>query len=489
MGTNTPSVWLGGENIRDKARDSDELTTIGLGVKKTDREELQQKDKKAYYKVRDSAIEGMTNKFSLLKGISKSATMEHLESVYCVVTCFEDLKSKILANDMLDVFTIPSSFSQDATSGSFLPTANATPIDLFSEANKVSIDLVQKANSFFLEYGKNYHGENVVWSGEKILNSCDTELRDKIIESTRSWDSKFKGGPTYLKLLLGLILSTSQKSLRSLTDKLQILKINDFPGENVTKAVSFIRGAALILSNNDAAPTDIISLVLRIFSTSTCAKFRIHINNIDSLLELNQLTSFTLDTLLTSFDKKYIELVSRNEWSPLVNSPKQSSSFLVGDKGSNLRRIICFNCGGIGHPVSECKQPVNEEIIELRKAIMLDYGKPKEKKPANVYLIPPKKGEPHTKFIDGVKVHWCGRRPCRKWGDHPTSEHPPSLQDESANTATQNTPTQPPSDSTQTLPPPASQSASTSNELPPSTIMQSSSDSVSAYSASMLHIN
>ena len=167
--------------------------------------------------------------------------MEHLEAVYLVVTRFEDLKTQMIANNMADVFTIPSSFSLQ-TNGTYIPDANATEIDLFTETTKVSLDIVQKATAYFIQFGKEYHRENVIWSGEKILNSCDGELRDKLVESTRTWDKKYVGGPTYLKLLLGLILSTSEKSLRSLTDKLQVLCITDFPGENASKAVSFIGG-------------------------------------------------------------------------------------------------------------------------------------------------------------------------------------------------------------------------------------------------------
>ena len=54
----------------------------------------------------------MSSKFTFLKGIDKKATMEHLESVYSVITRFEVLKTQITANDMLEVFQIPSGFTK-----------------------------------------------------------------------------------------------------------------------------------------------------------------------------------------------------------------------------------------------------------------------------------------------------------------------------------------------------------------------------------------
>lgn len=187
-----------------------------------------------------------------------------------------------------------------------------------------------------------------------------------------------------------------------------------------------------------------------------------------------------MDKLLTSIDKKYIELVSRNEWSPLVVSPNQSSSFFTANQ-SSLRRLICFNCGAIGHAVTECPLPQNEEHIEMRKAIMTEYGKPKPenkvnqpKKTKDPLLVPPQKGEDHVKFFNGTKKFWCGKRGCRKWTDHPTSEHPPSASE----TATPATVTTAPSETSSSPHPP-----------PPTTVTPSSSDSVSAYSASMLHFS
>ena len=111
------STWLGGSKIRATAQTPSEVSGLGLGVRKTDREDLKANDKKGYYKVRDSAIEGMTNKFSILKGIDEKATMEHLESVYSVITRFEDLKTQIIAHDLGDVFSVPSTFEKNATTG------------------------------------------------------------------------------------------------------------------------------------------------------------------------------------------------------------------------------------------------------------------------------------------------------------------------------------------------------------------------------------
>jgi hypothetical protein len=455
---------LGGETPRTNARTIDEVAGVGIGVGKKERTKLKLSDKKSYYKVRDAAIEGMKAKFTHLKPIDEKASVEHFEAVYSVVTRFEDLSYQMGKNDMSDVFNIPSDFVFDTSTQSYVPAAHAKSVNLFSDANNIDIETIKRANAYFLKFGADYHGENIIWSGEKILNSCDTELRDKLIESTRNWGEEYKGGPTYLKLLLSLILSTTEKSLRSLTNKLAKLKITDFDGENVTKAVSFIRGVVLILRDNKSLPTDLTSLILRIFKASTCEVFKLHVTNIDSLVELGVKT-YDLDTLLTNLDQKYIELLGRSEWTAKSEKAHQESSFLAGDSVKDLLKIICFNCGAVGHGVNNCPKPKNDDLINLRIEIMTNYGKPREKKPSgkpngkqrDPLTIPPRRSESHQKSFDGVTKHWCGRPECRKWTDHVTKDHPSTEQGNNASStpdgmSTADSSTQPSTDDASSIP-------------------------------------
>ena len=110
------SSWLGGEIPRENARTTDEVAGVGIGVGKKDRSKLKASDKKSYYKVHDTAIEGMKAKFSHLKPIDEKASVEHFEAVYSVVTRFEDLNNQMSKNDMDDVFNIPSEFIFDTSS-------------------------------------------------------------------------------------------------------------------------------------------------------------------------------------------------------------------------------------------------------------------------------------------------------------------------------------------------------------------------------------
>jgi hypothetical protein len=357
-----------------------------------------------------------------------------------VVNRFSDLQTHIDQNDMGDIFTIPNIFVRDSTTGHYVPSTTATAINLFTDANLVNLETVCHATAYFNRYGTSYHGENILWSGEKILNSCDTSLRDKLVESTRDWPKAEVGGPTYLKLLLNLVLSTSQKSLRTLTDKLGCLRINDFPGENVTQAVSFLRGAILILRDNSSTPADLLTLVLRIFKPCSCEPFRTYVSSIDTLVELN-MKQYALDDLLTMLDCKYIDLLGRGEWTSTSPTEGQSSGFSANVE--DLLRIICFNCGAVGHGVNNCPHARDDTMINLRREIMESYGSSKRPLPSgskpgtggggDPLLRPPRKHDKHEKYFDGVKKFWCGKPGCRRWTDHTSSEHPSGTSDTNAN--------------------------------------------------------
>ena len=388
-------------------------------------------DKKTYYKVRESCTKGIDSKFTQLKAIDENSPIEHFESVYSVVTRFDDLQESLRVNDMIGVFKIASKYNEDGTG----PSANATSIDLFHDVQIVEMDTIKLGNQYFMEYGQDYHGENVTWSGEKILNSCDDTLRDKLIESTRGWSALHKGGPTYLKLLMGLIVATSKKSLRSLLNKISTLKLTDFNGEDVGRAVSFLRGANLILRDNDGLPSDFLTLILNIFRETTCLTFKSYVTTLEHNLELG-ITNLSADDIMRLFENKYIDMLGRSEWTPKSITQDQQSGFFTNGI------IMCFNCGGIGHAIRDCKEEINQEHIDIRKNIVFgkankngDGGKRRrrnknkskdesteaEPNANNSLTIPPKSGETEEKTVNGTKHYWCSK--CEKWTNHKTHEH------------------------------------------------------------------
>jgi hypothetical protein len=146
------------------------------------------------------AEEGMKEKFKLMEPIMEGAkaSRDQLKSIYSVTLRVEEFRRSLQSFDMDDVFVIPSKFERK-DDGEDWPTADATTINLFSAGKNVSDLVVKTASTFMMKRGQEFHVENLLWSGAKLLNSCDDKLRQKIEEQTIGLPVEYATGPVILK--------------------------------------------------------------------------------------------------------------------------------------------------------------------------------------------------------------------------------------------------------------------------------------------------
>lgn len=205
------------------------------------------------------------------------------------------------------------------------------------------------------------------------------------------------------------------------------------------------------MKDNDALPSDFLTLVLNIFRETTCTTFQSYVTTIEHNIDL-EIMKFTADDIFRLFENKYIDMLGRTEWTPKSITEGQSSGFY--SNGGALT-LMCFNCGGLNHSVNDCKHSLNQEHIDFRKNLV--FKKKKEKKPdggkgggggkkqtdgskkgsdskpnggggdgnnknVNPLTVAPKSGESHEKTINGAKLFWCIK--CGKWSNHRTDNHP-----------------------------------------------------------------
>ena len=60
----------------------------------------------------------------------------------------------------------------------------------------------------------------------------------------------------FFKLMLDIVMEVEDSALCSLVQSLQTLRMKDIEGENVRTAVSYLKGALLLLKNCAELPTD-----------------------------------------------------------------------------------------------------------------------------------------------------------------------------------------------------------------------------------------
>ena len=435
--------FLGGEEPRSVARDDKDLLEQAIGTSKKDRANLKSKDFKGYEKLKEKAQVGLPKRFTLLEHIDlEDKKLDQLKNITTVVESIEDLKRKLEESDLTDVFSIPSDFEEKVDSSyevEWMPTHEAVEINLFEDYDKVDLDTVKKATAWYNRRGKQYHVENIKWSGEAILNSCTSELKSKMTEEMRYLKESEKGGPTYLVMMIKKIISTSDTAIRGLTKKIETMKLSDYDGENVLHCATFIKNAIKLMKDHSSVPKDITTLVLDIFSYSTCDKFNTLVSSIQSQLELKE-RDYTVERILKILESSYSDKLGSGQWTSKTSTKVENSTFNVSTTSKD--DIMCLNCGQFGHMVKECPQAIDENAIAKRKKIVFktkgdsnsddnSNNKRRSQRQKNrnnndnkdPKKQPPKKDEAHEKDFNGQKLKWCGK--CGKWTNHSTAEHKP----------------------------------------------------------------
>lgn len=414
------TVWLGGVAPLPARRALEDVGAMLASVPKTARRSLTPTE---LSKLKARCEVGIENKFTLMKPLTEKdgkLDLESVNNVYSLVIRTQELRTALASEDMADVFLIANAYVRDEDMYEDVPARGASPVNLFTSYQDVTLDLVKKASAFIMNRGQNYHVQNLLWSGAKILNSCDSSLRSKIEEKTLSYTLKEKTGLVYWKILTDLVTSSAARSLRVLLNQFTTIGLSDVEGEDVNKMVSAVEGMVQQLQNNNMLPEDALTIVADIFKKSSTEAFR---NYIDFLMNNHDegINKLTIPDLLASIERKYAEFLIGNKWEA-ANNKEEESAFLT-----------CFKCGKEGHIARDCESSETGGRggrggggRSGRGRSRGNGGRGRGRGSRAGGRVPdsnkpPGPGEPRSKKVNNKTVFWCGR--CGRWGDHSTDHH------------------------------------------------------------------
>ena len=322
-----------------------------------------------------------------------------------------NLKTRLTSYCMQSVFAIlpidPSTGDLDETK----PT-----VSIIDKACILSEAQVRLSNQAYAENSDSrLHPQNLSWSQDLLLSSCDASLRADLEHRLISIPENEQGGPLILHMVLNQLMSTTHEAARNIIRRLETHSVTDYPGENIANFCATFNNAVMRLSVSGHVPTDIANIFFIQLQTCTVPKFL-------SLLEAFEntdapiLSDFML--LRERVIKKYNDLLLANKWLPTTidhasssfQSKSSSPQGKSGDSGSGGRRSF---------PIDTT--PPADGAANWR----------------------PHPGNPSK------KQYWCGLCPnglpngLGRWGNHSTDRHDPNKVKQRTRTTANRTSTTP----------------------------------------------
>merc|ERR1740124_409077 len=248
-------------------------------------------------------------------------------------------------------------------------------VDLLKNYKGIAEETVRVFNRYYSRFRAEYSMENLAWSPNRILQRFEEPLRNNILEGIVGISPMESGGPLIFKLMLEIIMDADDSALRVLTKSLQTLQLKDVPGKNICTAVSYLKGALMLLQNCSELRTDTMGLLNGIMISADCDEFSGFMNLVYyDHKRKTRLINHSEYLRLT--EAEYRTFYWKKRWTASVNDPgsvlfirdtdTQGSCIPGGhgggrfggrgDRGEESRgnrwgKLSCHNCSKKGHIV------------------------------------------------------------------------------------------------------------------------------------------
>jgi hypothetical protein len=113
---------------------------------------------------------GLPQQFKMLAASDTSTN--DLQGIYNMGMLVQQYGHALHSQDMHDMFMIVDEFDL-ASKDDLVPSKQAKLVDLLTSYNDLDLKTIKRNSAYVCEYGRDCHVENLMWSCEKLLNSCE----------------------------------------------------------------------------------------------------------------------------------------------------------------------------------------------------------------------------------------------------------------------------------------------------------------------------
>ena len=229
------------------------------------------------------------------------------------------------------------------------------------------------------------HPQNLAWTQELLLNSCDPTFRSDIEARLMNIPDNEQGGALIYHMLLNSLISSTSEASRGIVRKLESLSVTDFAGENIHNFCATFNNVVLRLGLCGATPTDLAGIFQERLQTCTVDEFRSLLTTLKNIRDPILRDYVRLKDRTT---ERYQELLLSHHWLPT-------------SKGGNY---------------NQAKTKTENQVST--------NGRPP------IDRTPPGPGEPikRRKADNKGWIYWCGQcwngvDTTGRWGNHSTDRH------------------------------------------------------------------
>jgi hypothetical protein len=254
------------------------------------------------------------------------------------------------------------------------------------------------------------------WSQEFLENSCEEDLRIKVLEHMRILPNVEKGGALYYFHMIKLIQTDVERAARGLIDRLETFTLRTLSGKNIFVACSLIKGVLNKLESIGRVPPDIDLTILKILQTSSLDAFNSFFQTIVHYNDSGLGVKKTVGEILTLAETQYKRHLEPGNIHPWKGTGRVGKSTFITE--AEITTELQANAAAA---------ELEKRGAEPPRWTPNANGNPRGRRsrnggPNSWKRAPPRAGEPYKKGIEGVIWSWCGT--CKYWNlSHTTVEH------------------------------------------------------------------
>lgn len=333
--------------------------------------------------------------------------IEKLDDTYNVAMLVDRVRDHFIKYDLHGIFQIVDPVDPATSSAVNAPLGN-----LFTSYSTISETAVARSNEWYRRWAVSTEYEtNLQLSLDFLATNTSEALWEKTLEAHALYPVEQQGGPLAFILMMKKIQYDTEDAVRYLQEGVKKMKLTNFAGENVERAVSLLRGAERRLRNTESGvPQDFTKWVLDIFQTSSVDVFNAQFALYNGMFSLGRKVATapmiqpTPGELYKLAEQTYLELVSTDAWTGITTKGTTHTGLTVGGAPSPAPHTpVCWNCGEPGHNVMTCPKPKNQKRIDAERTKFRKDRK-KSGSPRKVSHSKPTKWAPPTKDEKGKRV-------------------------------------------------------------------------------------